>query len=234
MITLHQYPKAFGLSSLSPFCIKVEFFLKMANLPYDIQIELNPSKGPKGKMPFIEDAGEKIPDSSFIIEHLIRKYSLDHLTINNPEKEAQALAFKSMIEDALYFGLLYSRWVDPNGFKVVKSSFLPMFPPVIGHPFLAFIRSNLIKQSKAQGLGRHSPSEVYAISEKQITSLATLLGDNDFFFENKITYFDATAYAFLNTIMKQPIESPIKKGIKAHSNLCEYVSRMDLLFGESV
>jgi len=206
----------------------------MANLPYDIQIELNPGKGPKGKMPFIEDAGEKIPDSSFIIEHLIRKYSLDHLTITNPEKEAQALAFKSMIEDALYFGLLYSRWVDPNGFKVVKSSFLPMFPPVIGHPFLAFIRNNLIKQSKAQGLGRHSASEVYAISEKQISSLATLLGENEFFFENKVTYFDATAYAFLNTIMKQPIESPIKKGIKAHSNLCEYIRRMDLLFGESV
>ena len=81
MIILHQYPGAFGLSSLSPFCIKIEFFLKMANLPYKIHNELNPGKGPKGKMPFINDGGQKIPDSSFIIDYLIEKHSLEHLTI---------------------------------------------------------------------------------------------------------------------------------------------------------
>lgn len=231
MIILHQYPKAFGLSSLSPFCIKVEFFLKIANLPYEIQIELNPGKGPKGKMPFINDSGEKIPDSSFIIDHLIEKYSLKHLTIENPVVQAEALAFKTMIEDALYFGLLYSRWVDPVGFKRVYSEFRPMFPAMIGGPFLKLIRRNLVKQSKAQGIGRHSASEVYAISEKQITSLAILLGEKDFFFEDKMTYFDATSYSFLSTIIKQPIESPIKKAVLSHNNLCEYVNRMDSLAG---
>lgn len=234
MITLHQYPEAFGLSSLSPFCIKVEFFLKIANLPYEIQVELNPAKGPKGKMPFINDSGEKIPDSSFIIDHLIKKYSLKHLMIENPMLQAQALAFKTMIEDALYFGLLYSRWVDPIGFTRVNSEFRPLFPPMVGGPFLKFIRRNLVKQSKAQGLGRHSATEVYAISERQIASLAILLGEKDFFFENKVTYFDATSYSFLSTILKQPIESPIKKAILSHDNLCEYVKRMDILSGVSI
>lgn len=234
MITLHQYPKAFGLSSLSPFCIKIEFFLKIAKLPYDIQVELNPGRGPKGKMPFINDSGSKIPDSSFIIDHLIKKYSLHHLAISRPEVEAQALAFKSMIEDALYFGVLYSRWVDPKGFKVVMTEFKPMFPPMIGRPFLGLIRRNLIKQSKAQGLGRHSASEVYSIAEKQITSLSVLLGESEYFFEDKVTYFDATAYSFLSTILKQPIESPIKKTVLDHRNLCEYVARLDLVMGEKL
>lgn len=232
MITLHQYPAAFGLSSLSPFCIKVEFFLKVANLPYKTHVELNPAKGPKGKMPFISDEGKKIPDSSFIIDYLMEKHSLEHLGIENPKEQAQALAFKMMIEDALYFGLLYSRWVDPIGFKRVKSEFKPLFPPMIGGPFLDFIRRNLVKQSKAQGLGRHSSSEVYNIGEKQISALSVLLGENEFFFENKVTYFDATSYAFLSTILKQPIESPIKKMVLSHPNLCEYVARLDILFGE--
>lgn len=231
MITLHQYPKAFGLSSLSPFCIKVEFFLKVANLPYDIQVEVNPGKGPKGKMPFINDSGKKIPDSSFIIDHLIEKYSLKHLTIENPKAQAEALAFKTMIEDALYFGLLYSRWVDPVGFNRVVTEFKPLFPPMVGGPFLRIIRRNLVKQSIAQGLGRHSAFEVYSISEKQINSLSVLLNEKEFFFEGKVTYFDATSYSFLSTIIKQPIESPIKKAILSHKNLCEYVNRMDTLFG---
>ena len=231
MITLHQYPKAFGLSSLSPFCIKVEFFLKIANLPYDIKIEVNPGKGPKGKMPFINDSGETIPDSSFIIDHLIEKYSLKHLTIENPIAEAQALAFKTMIEDALYFGLLYSRWVDPNGFDRVLSEFKPLFPPMIGGPFLRIIKRNLVKQSIAQGLGRHSASEVYSIGEKQINSLSILLGEKEFFFEDKITYFDATSYSFLSTITKQPINSPLRKSVLSHSNLCDYIQRMDKIFG---
>lgn len=231
MITLHQYPKAFGLSSLSPFCIKVEFFLKVANLPYDIKVEVNPAKGPKGKMPFISNAGEKIPDSSFIIDHLIKKHSLNNLMIENEEKQAQALAYKTMIEDSLYFGLLYSRWVDPDGFKIVNKEFKPLFPPMIGGPFLNFIRRNLVKQSKAQGLGRHSREEVYQISKKQVQALAVLLGENEYFFENKVTYFDATSYSFLSTILKQPIDSPIKLAVLSHTNLCEYVHRMDVLMG---
>jgi glutathione S-transferase len=233
MITLHQYPEAFGLSSLSPFCIKVEFFLKVANLPYKNHVEVNPSKGPKGKMPFINVEGKKIPDSSFIIDYLLDKHSLKDLEIKDPAAQAQAIAFKSMIEDALYFGLLYSRWVDPVGFKRMKSEFKSMFPPFIGGPFLEFIRRNLIKQSRAQGLGRHSAEEVYAISEKQISALAALLGENEFFFENKVTYFDATSYAFLATILKQPIDSPIKKAILSHQNLCDYVDRLDVMAGAS-
>jgi len=229
MITLHQYPKAFGLSSLSPFCIKVEFFLKIANLPYKTHIELNPARGPKGKMPFLDDKGEVIPDSSFIIDYLIKEYSLAHLLIEDAQDQALAMAFKVMIEDGLYFGLLYSRWVDKEGFKIVKRDFKTLFPPFIGGPFLELIRKNLIKQSKAQGLGRHKPHEVYAIGEKQIQSISILLGEKKFFFENKITYFDATVYAFLVTIFRQPIESPLKKVLSRCPNLCKYIIRLDEL-----
>ena len=139
-----------------------------------------------------------------------------------------------MIEDSLYFCLLYSRWVDPAGFKKVKSEFKILFPPMIGGPFLELIRRNLVSQSKAQGLGRHSFEEVYGIGEKQISALAVFLGDKQFFFENKVTYFDATAYAFLSTILRQPIESPIKKNIIYHHNLCAYVNRLDILFGVGI
>ena len=225
MITLHQYPAAFGLSSLSPFCIKVEFFLRLAKLPYQLQDERNPARGPKGKMPFIKDHQQSITDSSFIIDYLIDKYSLQHLAVT--QKKSEMIAFKSMIEDSLYFILLYSRWIDPQGYEAVVKEFTPLFPPFIGKPFLNYLRRSLTKQAHAQGLARHNRNEVYQMGTEQINALASLLGEEKYFFEGRMTAFDATAYAFLSTILKQPISSPLQKTVIGHQNLCEYVRRLD-------
>ena len=34
MITLYQFPAAYGLSSMSPFCTKVEVYFKLADIDY--------------------------------------------------------------------------------------------------------------------------------------------------------------------------------------------------------
>jgi glutathione S-transferase len=229
MITLHQYPPAFGLPSLSPFCIKVEVFLKVAGLPYLVKHERNPARGPKGKMPFIVDGERTVADSSFIIEHLVEKYGLEALTVKDPA----ALAFQALIEESLYFILLYSRWIDADGYKVVRAAFAPLFPPLVGKPFLAHIRRNLTRQARAQGLGRHSQDEVYAQGVKQITALALQLADGRFFFEERFTTFDATAFAFLLTILNQPIASPLQECVIGHKNLCDYVIRLEELCSRS-
>ena len=223
MITLHQYPPAFGLPSLSPFCIKVEIFLKMTGLPYQVKQERNPARGPKGKMPFIVEDNETVADSSFIIDHLIRKHDLENLVVRDPT----ALAFQTLIEESLYFVLLYSRWVDEDGYKVVQESFVPLFPPLMGKPFLAHIRKNLRRQASAQGLGRHTKAQVYEIGQKHIDALAQYLGEKRFFFEERFTAFDATAFAFLLTILNQPIASPLQERVLHHKNLCHYVLRME-------
>ena len=225
MITLHQYPPAFGLSSLSPFCIKVEVFLKMARLPYQVKQERNPARGPKGKMPFIVDENETVADSSFILEHLMQKYGLEHFAVSDPA----ALAFQTLIEEGLYFILLYSRWVDEDGYKVVQDSFVPLFPPLLGKPFLAHIRKNLTRQARAQGLGRHTKTQVYELGQKQIDALAQFLGERRFFFEERFTSFDASAFAFLLTILNQPIASPLQQRVLQHKNLCDYVIRLEEL-----
>ncbi len=72
MIKVHQFEPAFGLPNASPFCMKLETYLRMTGIAY----ELSPpdmrdlGKAPKGKLPFIEDNGKIIADSTFIIDHL--------------------------------------------------------------------------------------------------------------------------------------------------------------------
>jgi glutathione S-transferase len=229
MMVLHQYPKIWGLSSLSPFCIKVEVFLKLARIPYAVKVELNPSRAPKGKMPFIRDEQEVLADSTFIIQHLIKKYQLYHLDITDPIEKARSHALKLMVEESLYFALLHSRWVEEDNFQNIKKDFLPLFPKFLGGPALTLIRYNLRKQSLAQGLGRHSQIEINRLSSELISSISCLLGSNEFFSSKRVTYIDATLYSFLVTILKQPFNSHLKSEVQKFQNLCEYVLRIERL-----
>jgi hypothetical protein len=49
MIALHQFPPALGLPNASPFCLKLELYLRMAGLPYRNSYTLKLHKAPQGQ-----------------------------------------------------------------------------------------------------------------------------------------------------------------------------------------
>jgi glutathione S-transferase len=227
MIYLHQYPAVWGLPSLSPFCIKVETFLRMANLPFEIMVENNPRKGPKGKMPVLRDDDIVIPDSSFIIQYLQSKYSVLPDDDLPDEKIALGHAVQKMVEEHLYFAVLYSRWIDPAGKQVVDKEFRRFFPKIIAGIALKWIRNNLKKQAWQQGLGRHSRDEVYELGCEDIAVLSHFLGqDNHYMLGNVPHRLDATVYAFLISILCTPFDNPLKQCLLEHNNLVDYCMRM--------
>jgi len=228
MIILHQYPGCWELSSLSPFCVKVETYLKLAEIPHKVVIENNPRRGPKGKMPVLKDGDKVIPDSSFILEYLKNKFgdTLDaHLTA---EQQALATAVRRMIEENLYFVILYSRWIDPVGKKFINDAFKQFFPRLLAPLILAIIRRNLKKQAYEQGMGRHTREEIYSIGKQDIYAIATLLGNNRYFFGDKPTSIDATIHAFLSVIIYTPIDNPLREAVCNNQRLMEYVARMKI------
>src|SRR4029078_2674909 len=115
MITLYQFATAFGIPNPSPFCFKVENYLRMTGETYEIKSG-NPQKAPKGKLPFIKDGGVVISDSAHIIEHL-KKTRGDKLDKDlTPEQRALGHLIRRTMEEALYFSVVYARWVDDVGF----------------------------------------------------------------------------------------------------------------------
>ena len=99
MIRLNQGPRGWDTPNLSPFCTKLEAYLRMAEIPYEA-IEGDPRKAPKGKIPWIEVDGESIGDSSLIIDHLKRQLG-DPLDARlSDEQHALGHAVKRMFEDA--------------------------------------------------------------------------------------------------------------------------------------
>ena len=91
MITLYQFHKHFDVPNLSPFCVKVECFLRMAKLEYTIAPVSDARKAPKGKCPYIDDDGKLIADSEMIMDYLENKYqvNLDAALSNKQKKRSQ-------------------------------------------------------------------------------------------------------------------------------------------------
>src|SRR5262249_1932474 len=101
MIRLHQYPPMFGIPNPSPFCMKLETWLRMTNTPFEVVRVVDPRKGPKGKVPWIDDRGKTVADSAFIIEHL-RKTHGDPLDAKlDAGQRATSLALRRLIEEHL-------------------------------------------------------------------------------------------------------------------------------------
>jgi glutathione S-transferase len=85
MITLYTFGPAFGLPDPSPFVTKAHMLLKLAGLPYRTD-ESGFRKAPKGKLPYIEDEGVVVADSTFFRWHIEKKYGIDFDSELSPEQ----------------------------------------------------------------------------------------------------------------------------------------------------
>jgi glutathione S-transferase len=234
MITLHKFVPAWGLPDISPFCSKVEIYLRMTGWQY--QTKLGDSrKAPKQKLPFIELQGSTISDSNDIIRTLeIHKDNpLGHaLDAGLSARDlAASRALQSMLEEHLYFITYWRRWVDPAGWAVVQPVVAGMLvqlgiPRFITGLVSKLVRRQGIKTLYAQGTGRHSPDEINAIGMQLLTALSDWLGQQPYMLGDQPRTLDASTYAFLMGILLPPIEGPMKTHLQSKANLVTYCERM--------
>ncbi|KAK6187002.1 hypothetical protein SNE40_006256 [Patella caerulea] len=208
--------------SLSPFCLKVETYLRMNRIPYQSDKDLEMSS--KGKIPWIEYNGKVVNDSSFILQYFNKKLSIDVDRVLTDKERAISRAFQKMIEENLLWCVALSRWV--YGYTDSRwTGFGWFIPKVIGR--------TVAKNAWAAGIGRHTQSEVEHIFDDDMKALSDFLGSKDFMMGSEPTEIDCTAFGMLAQIVwhspKQPCETWIKE---KYPNLKEYCLRMKDLFWE--
>jgi glutathione S-transferase len=225
MITLYQFPAAFGLPNPSPFCMKVETYLRMIGEPYEVK-SANPQKAPKGKLPFIKDGGIVVSDSSLIVQHLVKTRG-DKLDKGlSPQDRALAHLVRRTLEEGLYFCMVYARWVDEVGWGAGKAELFKDMPAIARALIPGVARRMIKKQVHSQGTGRHAPEDIYAMAAEDMDALAQILGDKPYFLGDSPTSVDATAYAFLALMLWSPLPEAVKAAVTKHANLVAYGERM--------
>lgn len=231
MITLYGFRGAFGLPDLSPFVTKAETYLRLAKIPF----EKKPGdrrKAPRGKFPYIDDGGTIVTDSTAIIAHCKARYG-DPLDAGiTPRETATGTAFKSMLEEHLYFLTLYLRWQDPRGWAVMEPEVRALAGDVGVPGFLrgavaGLIRKDVLKKAHAQGAGRYDVDFVEESGVRLVDALAYELGDRPWFLGDVPRSVDATVFAFALGTVRFPAENAVSARARSHANLAAYCDRIE-------
>lgn len=225
MITLYKFGAGIGLPEASPFATKAELLLKIAGLPYKADLK-GFGKAPKGKLPYIEDDGETIADSSFIRFHIERKYGFDFDFGLSAEQKGLAWAVEKMCEEHLYWLVVEARWLDDANFARGPAKFFDAAPAPIRPLIKAFVRRGLRKTLRAQGLGRHSAQERAELGRRDLVALAAILGDKPFLFGDEPRGADATVGAFVMGCLTKVVAGPLRDAAEAQPSLVAYAGRI--------
>lgn len=225
-LELLQFPPAFGLMNPSPFCMKVEVFLRLSGLPYRCNNGALPMRSPKGKLPVLRDGDVLVPDSQAIVAYLQQRYG-DKMpaALAAPETGVQH-ALRRMFEEHAYFASLWLRWVDDAGWRTVNPTFFGKLPWLVRQFLPALVRRKMRRDLQGQGMGRHKPGEIIERLCTDIDATAEILGAQPYFGGNDPGAIDACTYAFLANLLWSPFDTPARTHAQNKENLVAYAERM--------
>ena len=225
-IVVHKIAPAWGLPSIGPFTLKLEAWLRMAGLPYETVVDATPFRGPKGKLPWIEHDGRVIGDSNFIIDDLGSRYGIDLDRNLNASQRGCAQGLLRLLEENLYWVMVYSRWFEEANWKIFRPVLLGGVPAPARLLVSVAARRGVRCQLVGHGIGLHSRDEIYAIGERDLNAVADVLGDQSYLMGPEATRIDAAAYGLLANILLVPLPSPVREAGLARSNLTDYLERI--------
>jgi glutathione S-transferase len=226
MIKLFQFAPAFGLPNASPFCMKLETYLRMAGLPFQLVNSGDVFKAPKRKLPYIDDGGTVVADSGLIIDYLKGRYGDPLDAALSPLQRALATAFQRLFEEDLYWTVVQTRWAEDAGWAKTRQAFFAAMPLPLRWFVPVLARRGLLAEMRGHGMGRHTAGEIHAIGCRDVTAVADFLGDKPFMLGEQPTSLDACAHAFLANLLWAPVASPIQRHAQARPALEAYCQRM--------
>jgi glutathione S-transferase len=229
VITLYGFGEGFGLPEKSSFVTKTEVQLKMAGIAYRKHKAVPPAS-PKGQLPYIEDDGENIADSTFIRAHIEGKYGFDFDAPLSLQQRAQAWAFERMIEHHVYWASVGARWVDPDNFAKGPAHFFDGAPEHLREKLREDAQFRVAENYLISGLGRHAPEGDIDLALRSLFALSVQLGDKPYLMGDTPCGTDATAFGAVAGILTPFFVSTLREETEKFGNLAAYVDRMMLQY----
>lgn len=226
MVTLYHFMRIWGIPDGSPFCIKLEAYLRMAGIEYQNDTTFDIRKAPKGKFPLIRHNDKLLADTTIIIEYLKKEFGdpLDgHL---NKQQEAEALSLQRLVEDNLYWVMFYFRWAPDDAWAQLKPQFFGHMPFPLKLFVPDLVRKESLRNMHGHGMSRHSDAEIAEMGRADLEAMSVLLGDRKYWFNDKPSTCDAMVFGFTVNLLYCPIPSPLKDQIHQYPNLIEHCERI--------
>jgi glutathione S-transferase len=224
MITLYGTLSAFGLPETSSFVSKARVLLKMADVPHQLA-KGDFQKAPKGKIPYIDDAGQLLGDSTFIRWHLEQKYGVDFDKGLSAADKAVAWSFEKMADEHLYWAIVYARWMNPDNFAKVSKVIFADIPPLLRPVLIPVIKKKVRANIMGHGMGRHTADEVWRLAAADLKAISDQLGDKPWLMGKEPCGADAAVWSTVLGCLCPYFETPLRTATEQHPNLQAYAGR---------
>jgi len=235
MVYLFQFQRSPCIPSISPFCLKLESWLKLHGIKYTNVDHKCKFRSKKGMLPFIELNGDEIADSNIIIETLAAKFGKEMPAQLTPEQKNVQHAMVAMVENHLHWTMVHWRSKDSDnilkGYKLdIQTMIGSKAPPSILNWVFKYMHCRKgLKKVKSQGLGVHSPEEIEQFGRSDLLVLSEMLGDKEFFFGDEPANLDLVVYSHVAQLVMVDKEwpCPLRDYIESDcKNLVGLVNRM--------
>ncbi|XP_064458700.1 failed axon connections-like [Ornithodoros turicata] len=231
VVYLYQFTRCPTLPGISPFCLKVETWLRMTQLKYENVDHKLKFKSKKGQLPFVELNGEEIADSDIIIKQLSKHFEKDVDAGLTTEQRNVSHAFCSMLNNHTGWVSRCWRYRHPGQFlkaaqmdvKRMLNSKLPK--GVLQFFFKLAFKSN-VQQTIGHGLGRHTTEEILEFGKEDLKNMSQYLGEKQFFFGSEPHLLDCVAFSHLCQFIYVPFEGIVQFMEQECPNLLAFVNRM--------
>jgi glutathione S-transferase len=196
-ITLVTLGGAFEMRNVSPFCLKIEMLLKALDLPFVIDERPDPRKAPKGKLPYLEVGGKKLPDSELIVQYLDEITQGKVFAGISAKDRAYGVALTRLAEDHLYWLMVASRWLDDQWWPNIVEGFFHIAPAPV-RPLVATLARRQVRQTyNLHGLGRHSLAEQRGFAQRDLQALEDAVDADGFLFSATPNVYDFTVASIM-------------------------------------
>lgn len=230
-VVLYTLGGAFGMRSVSPFCLKIEMALADLALPYQLVIEPDPRKAPKGKMPWASINGQVYADSEIILE------GLDELTDGrvygglSSQQRGVGLGLLRLAEEHLYWLMVAARWLDEAWWPNVKRDFMGVIPMPFRAAVSGLIRRRMRQTYQYQGLGLHTPEEQQAFAARDLQALQDAVGSSEFLFGEKPCAYDFGIASIMAGLYDNVPETSLTLLANRYTRLKEYAEEVQAHVG---
>ncbi|CAD5218327.1 unnamed protein product [Bursaphelenchus okinawaensis] len=193
----------------SPFCVKLEYFLRYHQINY-VPIEAKfLALSSEGKKPFIEYNGVHYPDSDVIINFLIKEHNLKY-NLTADQKAISHLVQRTC-DKSIYILNLYSKLEEnmPLFARTIKGNAkTPSWHLVYMQRLIYY---SLWTRVKSDGTGYHKKEEVVELLQQDLEALERILGGSTYITGDTVSPGDFSLFAHLICGYHLPYEIPIKE-----------------------
>ena len=222
VVVLHQFERGTNMPNLSPFALKLETFLRMANIQYVVDTE--EPQGRRGKCPWITINGVELSDSELIIDYLTRHFKHPIPEKLTPAEHAVGRAVQVMLDEHTIMAVAYKRYVLDN------MSYIVNLIPKAYRLQVRLMKSHFVSVIKKafyiQGMGRFSEEEMLFFLRRELRALQDVIGDKPFLLADAPSTYDAAAFAELTQVIYGCAPEVERYVRDSHGVLVQYHERM--------